>query len=51
MNLGSAVVLILLFALVVFALRRVRKRGTPCFCSGDGKSCGGHCPGCTKRNG
>ena len=51
MRAGSVLVLAVLFALVVFALRRVRKRGTPCFCSGDGKSCGGHCPGCKKRKG
>ncbi|MGN0832931.1 MAG: FeoB-associated Cys-rich membrane protein [Kiritimatiellia bacterium] len=46
MDVGSILVLVLIFGLVGLALWRVRKKGTPCLCD---DSCKGECPGCRHR--
>ena len=48
MNVASALVLVLVVALAAFAVRRTLKKGAPCACGGNRKSCG--C-GCCREHG
>ena len=43
MSVGSIAVVVLLFALVGFALWRNFKKGAPCSCGGSRKECGCTC--------
>ena len=46
MNAASIVVLIVVLALCGLAVWRVRRKGTPCLCGKDPKTCGGRCGCC-----
>lgn len=46
MNCASIAVLLILLALCALAIRRARRKGTPCLCGGDRRTCGGGCPHC-----
>ena len=46
MNAASALVLAVMLALAVLAMRRVLRKGAPCECGGSRKACGGKCGCC-----